>query len=139
MNSTFVNIAGYKFVSLVDPPSLKTQLLPRCRELNLKGTILLSTEGINLFLAGDRESVDDFLVDLRQLEPFADFEVKESLSDHQPFNRMLVRLKKEIISMGVPTIVPEQRTSPKLKATELKQWLDEGKPVTLLDVRNSTS
>ncbi len=136
MNSTFVNIAGYKFVSLVDPPSLKTQLLPRCRELNLKGTILLSTEGINLFLAGDRESVDDFLVDLRQLEPFADFEVKESLSDHQPFNRMLVRLKKEIISMGVPTIVPEQRTSPKLKATELKQWLDEGKPVTLLDVRN---
>ena len=136
MNSTFVNIAGYKFVSLADLPSLKTQLLPRCRELNLKGTILLSTEGINLFLAGDRESVDDFLVDLRQLEPFADFEVKESLSDHQPFNRMLVRLKKEIISMGVPTIVPEQRTSPKLKATELKQWLDEGKPVTLLDVRN---
>ena len=69
MNSTFVNIAGYKFVSLADLPSLKTQLLPRCRELNLKGTILISTEGINLFLAGSRESVDDFLVDLRQLEP----------------------------------------------------------------------
>ena len=136
MNSSFVNIAGYKFVTLNDLPDLKAQLLPRCRELELKGTILLSAEGINLFLAGDRESVDSFLVELRQLEPFANFEVKESLSDHQPFNRMLVRLKKEIISMGVPAIVPEQRTSPKLKATELKQWLDEGKPVTLLDVRN---
>jgi RluA family pseudouridine synthase len=136
MNPTFVNIAGYKFVSLDDLADLKLQLLPRCRQLELKGTILLSNEGINLFLAGSREGVDDFLADLRKLEPFADFEVKESLSDHQPFNRMLVRLKKEIISMGVPAIVPEQRTSPKLKATELKQWLDEGKPVTLLDVRN---
>ena len=136
MTPTFVNIAGYKFVSLDDIVGLKAQLLPRCRQLELKGTILLSSEGINLFLAGSRESVDEFLVDLRKLESFADFEVKESLSDHQPFNRMLVRLKKEIISMGVPAIVPEQRTSPKLKATELKQWLDEGKPVTLLDVRN---
>lgn len=136
MNSTFVNIAGYKFVTLDDLPGLKAQLLPRCRELELKGTILLSTEGINLFLAGGRESVDSFVDELRQLKPFTDFEVKESISDHQPFNRMLVRLKKEIISMGVPAIVPEQRTSPKLKATELKQWLDEGKPVTLLDVRN---
>jgi RluA family pseudouridine synthase len=136
MNPTFVNIAGYKFVSLADLADLKLQLLPRCRQLELKGTILLSNEGINLFLAGSREGVDDFLADLRKLEPFADFEVKESLSDHQPFNRMLVRLKKEIISMGVPAIVPEQRTSPKLKATELKEWLDEGKPVTLLDVRN---
>jgi RluA family pseudouridine synthase len=136
MNPTFVNIAGYKFVSLNDIPNLKSMLLPRCRELELKGTILLSLEGINLFLAGSRESVDEFLAELRQLEPFADFEVKESLSDHQPFNRMLVRLKKEIISMGVDSIVPEQRTSPKLKATELKQWLDQGKPVTLLDVRN---
>lgn len=136
MNSTFVNIAGYKFVTLSDISGLKAQLLPRCRELELKGTILLSEEGINLFLAGCRDSVDAFLVELHQLEPFADFEVKESLSDHQPFNRMLVRLKKEIISMGVPAIVPEVRTSPKLKATELKQWLDEGKPVTLLDVRN---
>jgi len=136
MNSTFVNIAGYKFVTLDDLPSLKALLLPRCRELELKGTILLSNEGINLFLAGGRESIDSFVDALRQLEPFADFEVKESLSDHQPFNRMLVRLKKEIISMGVPAIVPEQRTSPKLKATGLKQWLDEGKPVTLLDVRN---
>ncbi len=136
MNSTFVNIAGYKFVTLVGLPDLKARLLPRCRELELKGTILLSNEGINLFLAGSRRSVDNFLIELRQLEPFRDFEIKESLSDHQPFNRMLVRLKKEIISMGVPTIVPERRTSPKLKATELKQWLDEGKPVTLLDVRN---
>ena len=128
MNSTFVNIAGYKFVTLGDLSDLKAELLPRCRELELKGTILLSTEGINLFLAGDRKGVDTFLNELRQREPFADFEVKESVSDHQPFNRMLVRLKKEIISMGVPAIVPEQRTSPKLKATELKQWLDDGKP-----------
>ncbi len=136
MSATYVNISGYKFVSLNDLPALKAQLLPLCRQLNLKGTILLSTEGINLFLAGQRKDIDGFLADLRTRPAFADFQAKESLSDHQPFNRMLVRLKKEIISMGVPSIVPEVRTSPKLKAAELKQWLDDGKPVTLLDVRN---
>ncbi len=67
----------------------------------------------------------------------ADFHVKESLSDRQPFNRLLVRLKKEVIAFGVPGIRPAKHTSPKLKPARLKQWLDEGRPLTLLDVRNN--
>jgi RluA family pseudouridine synthase len=63
-------------------------------------------------------------------------EVKTSESDSQPFRRMLVRIKKEIISFGVEGIDPATRTSPKLTPRELKQWLDEGRPVTLLDTRN---
>ena len=107
-----------------------------CNELDLRGTILLSLEGINLFLAGSRENVDQFLETLCSEPEFADLPVKESLSDHQPFSRMLVRLKKEIISMGVQAIRPKEKTSPKLSAKELKQWLDDGKDVTLYDVRN---
>ena len=61
---------------------------------------------------------------------------KESPSAEQPFNRMLVKIKKEIIAFGVAGIDPASRPTPKLSARELKQWLDEGRPVTLLDIRN---
>ena len=66
----------------------------------------------------------------------ADLEVKESVSREQPFNRMLVRLKREIIAFGVPGVDPVERPAPKLRPQELKAWLDEGRPVRLLDVRN---
>ena len=132
----FVNIAAYKFVDLDDLAQRKATLLPLCNELDLRGTILLSLEGINLFLAGERKNVDQFLTTLCSEPEFADLPVKESLSDHQPFSRMLVRLKKEIISMGVQAIRPKEKTSPKLTAKQLKQWLDEGKDLTLYDVRN---
>ena len=132
----FVNISVYKFVDLDNLVQRKAELLPLCNQLELRGTILLSLEGINMFLAGTRENIDTFFETLGKQPEFADLQPKESLSDHQPFSRMLVRLKKEIISMGVEAIRPKVRTSPKLTAKELKQWLDEGKDVTLYDVRN---
>jgi predicted sulfurtransferase len=80
--------------------------------------------------------VEKLLAELRRLPGLAELAPKYSETDHQPFTRMLVRLKKEIIAFGVPGIEPAKRTSPKLAAKELKQWLDEGRPVTLLDTRN---
>ena len=136
MPETFVNISAYKFVPIAEPAAVKADLLPLCRKLGLKGTVLVSTEGINMFVAGTRESIDAYLEHLTTYPDFDDLPIKESLSDHQPFSRMLVRIKKEIISMGVESIVPAVRTSPKLTAAQLKQWLDEGKDITLLDVRN---
>jgi RluA family pseudouridine synthase len=131
-----VNIAAYKFVSLGALRPLRTRLLAVCQEWQLKGTILLSPEGINLFVAGPAESVDRLLGELRSLPGLADLEPKFSKTELQPFARMLVRLKKEIIAFGVEGINPAQRTSPKLSARELRKWLDEGRPVTLLDTRN---
>jgi UPF0176 protein len=136
MKPEFINIAAYKFVDLDDLAARKSVMLPLCKFLGLKGTILLSREGINLFLAGTRDAVDTFLQHLHSQPEFADLAVKTSISDHQPFSRMLVRLKKEIISMGVEAIRPLKNTSPKISATTLKQWLDDDKDVTLLDVRN---
>lgn len=132
----FLNIAAYKFVDLDQVEALKADLLPLCKSLELKGTILLSREGINLFLAGLRSNVEKFLSVLRAIPELTDLEVKESISDHQPFSRMLVRLKKEIISMGVQEIQPRRKTSPKISPKQLKAWLDEGREVALLDVRN---
>jgi UPF0176 protein len=131
-----VNIAAYKFATLTDLRSLRARLLALCKSWELKGTILLSVEGINLFVAGKAESIEKLLAELRGLPGLEDLTPKYSETEHQPFTRMLVRLKKEIIAFGVPGIEPAKRTSPKLKAQELKQWLDEGRPVTLLDTRN---
>ena len=130
------NIAAYKFAPLPDLKPLREELLTLCKTRGLRGTILLSTEGINLFVAGDRGGIDALLLRLRELPGLADFPVKLSESDNQPFRRMLVRIKKEIISFGVDGIDPAARPSPKLSPRELKQWLDEGRPVTLLDTRN---
>lgn len=132
----FLNLAAYKFVSLDRLAERRSELLQSCRRAGLKGTVLLSSEGINLFVAGEPEATRVWLKQLREDPLLSDLEVKESLSDDLSFNRMLVRLKREIIAFGIDEICPSQRTSPKLSAETLKQWLDEGRDVTLLDVRN---
>ena len=131
-----VNIAAYRFLPLSDVRPLRARLLRQCKDWELKGTILLSPEGINLFVAGTRENIDHLLAQLRSLPGLETLEVKVSETDHQPFRRMLVRIKKEIIAFGVEGIDPARRTSPKLAPRELKRWLDEGRPITLLDTRN---
>jgi UPF0176 protein len=140
--SQIVNIAAYKFVTFDDTVAQRPRFQGLCTDLGLKGTILLSPEGINLFLAGTRASIDQFLAFLRSDPRFADVEVKESVSEKQPFNRMLVRLKREIITMKHPLIKPELGRAPAVEATTLKRWLDQGhddqgKPVVMLDTRNA--
>jgi UPF0176 protein len=134
--SSFINISAYKFVPLDDLPARRGRLLELTRSAGLKGTILLSPEGINLFVAGTRESVDALLAALRVIPGLEDLTPKESESEEQPFNRMLVKIKREIIAFGVPGVDPARHPTAKLPARTLKQWLDEGRPVTLLDTRN---
>ncbi len=130
------NISTYRFAELTGLKELREELLTFCKSSELKGTILLSTEGINMFVAGDDEPIQILLDKLRKIPGLEDLTPKISMSDTQPFNRMLVRIKKEIISFGFESIRPANYTSPKIAAKELKRWLDEGKPVTLLDTRN---
>jgi UPF0176 protein len=141
-SASFINIAAYKFVTFNDTVERRASFQAICHDLDLKGTILLTPEGINLFLAGTRNNIDNFLGWLRQDTRFADIEVKESLSNEQPFNRMLVKLKKEIITMRHPLIQPELGRAPVVKAADLKRWLDQGhddagKPVVMVDTRNA--
>jgi len=136
-----VNISCYKFIALSDREALRADLAARCLELGLKGTILLAPEGINVFLAGAREAMDAIVAHLRADPRFADLQPKESLSAGPPFHKMRVRLKKEIITMKMPVIRPEQGRAPSVAAATLKLWLDrgcddEGRPVVMLDTRN---
>ncbi len=136
IQTPITNIAAYRFAELTDLKPLRQRLLSLCRGWGLKGTILISTEGINLFVAGGSGEIDLLLAELRSISGLEGLAVKTSESDRQPFSRMLVRIKKEIIAFGVDGINPALRTSPKLPAATLKQWLDEGRRITLLDTRN---
>ena len=136
MSDSIVNIAGYRFVDLPDRDELRTPMINACDSSDLRGTILLAHEGINFFLAGTQHGVDDFLAFLDSDVRFLDIPLKISHTDYQPFNRMNVRLKKEIISIGMDDVQPAVFTGDSIAPKEFKQWLDDGKTVTILDTRN---
>jgi len=140
-----MNITGYRFVELPDRDALKIALREECLRLGLKGLILLAPEGMNYFLAGSKQATDGFRHYLDGPSGaagtllggrFANIPCKESLSSKAPFKRMLVKVKKEIISLGIESIKPQERTGLRLEAEELKRWLDEGKPCLVMDTRN---
>ena len=141
-----VNLAAYRFVTIDAIDLWRAQLSERCEALGLRGTILLAPEGINLFVAGTPEAAGAFVAFLRD-DPlfegkFADLPFKESFSETQPFRRMLVKRKREIITMKKPAIQPELGRAPSVDAPTLKRWLDEGcddegRPVVMLDTRNA--
>ncbi len=107
-----------------------------CDELSLKGTILLAPEGINLFLAGSSTAIDSFLTTLRSDPVLVDFTVKRSYSEAAPFARMKVKIKQEIVPLGVNNLDPNRAPAPRMSSAELKRWLDEGREFILLDTRN---
>ena len=137
-----LNIAAYKFVDLPDTAQLRVRLLESARAWQLRGTILLAPEGINLFLAGPAEPLEDFLTVLREDPRFADLQVKRSWSAQQPFEKMLVKLKNEIIRMNHPAIQPASGRAPAVDALTVRRWLDQGhddngREVVTLDTRNA--
>lgn len=132
-----LNLSAYKFVPLDRLPERRDALREVCGRQRLKGTILLAEEGINLFVAGERAATDALFALLRSWPGLADLTPKESLSETQPFGRMLVKIKREIIAFGVEGIDPARAPAPRLAARTLKQWLDEGRAITLLDTRNN--
>ena len=136
-----LNVSGYRFAHVADPHALRDLLHEAAAGHGLKGTILLAHEGINLALAGAPAGVDAVL-DMVRAQPGLDrLEVKCSRSASQPFRRLRVKVKAEIIRMNHPAIAPQQGRAPAVDATTLRRWLDqghddEGRPVVTLDTRN---
>ena len=139
--NTILNISAYKFVPLPDAEDLRVLLQAHAQALALKGTILLAEEGINLFLAGPADAVRGFVAQLHHDARFADIAPKESWSASQPFRKMLVKVKGEIIRMNHPTIRPANGRAPAVAPATVRRWLeqgvdDNGRPVVTLDTRN---
>ena len=134
MNSLVV-AAIYKFVKLPDCATMRTPLLAQCDALGITGTLLLADEGINGTIVGTRSGIDLILAYLRSDPRLADLEHKESAADVPPFYRMKVKLKKEIVTMGVPGIDPTEQVGHYVKPEDWNALI--GDPdVLLVDTRN---
>jgi len=127
--------ALYRFVRLDDFADLRQPLLKTLERNGLRGTLLLAREGINGTVAGPRAGIDALLNHLERDARFAGIDIKESLSDRQPFMRTKVKLKKEIVTMGQPDIDPLADAG---AYVEPAQWnaLISDPEVTLIDTRN---
>ena len=133
--SKFLTAAFYKFVELPDFKQLKGPLTACCEQQQVKGTILLAEEGINSTIAGVPESVHAVLEYLRRDPRLADLVHKEAFTDEMPFYRMKVRLKREIVTMGVPGVSPTKMAGTYVKPEEWNKLLDDPS-VVFVDVRN---
>jgi UPF0176 protein len=137
MTEEYLNIAGYKFITIPDRNNLREPFKHKCDSLELKGTILLSHEGINIFVAGLESNIITFRNWVIEDERFNDISFKESTSDSQPFNRMNVRLKNEIISVGLPNFDRIDSEDGRIFPNELHQRLSNNEDIVLLDTRNT--
>ena len=134
-DSQYVVCAMYKFVTLDNHEALRGPLFDAMESAGIKGTLLLASEGINGTVAGTREGIDSLLSWLRKDERLADISYKESYESEMPFYRTKVKLKKEIVTMGVEGIDPLKVVGTYVKP---KDWnaLISDPDVLLVDTRN---
>lgn len=131
----FVVAALYRFVDLPDYRELREPLLAFCQQAGIKGSLLLAREGINGTIAGSRQGIDDVLAYLQRDPRLADLEVKESSDDHQPFYRMKVKLKKEIVTIGMQDVDPNRTVGHYVNPEQWDQLLQDPE-VVVIDTRN---
>jgi UPF0176 protein len=126
----------YKFNPFPEYEAQRAPLRALCRETRVKGSILFAAEGVNGTIAGKRSGIDRVIAHIRSLPGFSDLEPRESYSNTPPFKRMKVRLKRELITLGDPTVDPGERVG---TYVEPKLWnaLVDDPEVVLVDTRNS--
>ena len=135
MSHTYLTAALYKFVSLPDYKALQAPILAECERNNIKGTLLLADEGINGTIAGLPQDIRNVLNFLRQDPRFSNLEHKESYANEHPFYRMKVRLKKEIVTLGVQGVSPTKQVGTYVKPEDWNALISDP-DVVLIDTRN---
>ncbi|MEP4891784.1 MAG: rhodanese-related sulfurtransferase [Aliiglaciecola sp.] len=133
--SKFIVCAMYKFVALENYKEMRQPLLDVLENHNIKGTLLLASEGINGTVSGTREAIDSLVAYLNSDPRINPISCKESLDDVQPFYRTKVKLKKEIVTMGVEGIDPQKTVGTYVKPADWNELISDPE-VLLIDTRN---
>ncbi|ATG49835.1 hypothetical protein CEW89_13440 [Celeribacter ethanolicus] len=132
----FTVCALYHFTRFPDPAALRGPLMELCHAEGITGTLLLAREGINGTVAGPTPaSIERLVAHIRSLPGCTDFEYKLSTAEEQPFNRMKVRLKKEIVTMGQPDVDPKARVGHYCTPEEWNELIS-APDVAVIDTRN---
>ena len=127
--------ALYKFVEINDLLSLQDNLYNICEENNIMGTILIADEGINGTISGKHNEIKETISTLMSDSRFSNIEIKYSSTDKQPFHRMKVRLKKEIVTIGLPEINPNKKVGKYVKPEDWNELISDPN-VVVIDTRN---
>lgn len=135
MAQPFLTAAFYRFVTLDDTPALQPLLLAQCEAHQVKGMVLLAPEGINGTISGPVAGVHHVLAWLRSDPRLASLQHKEALGERDPFYRMKVRLKREIVTLGVPDVQPASNAGTYVKPEDWNRLIDDP-DVVVVDVRN---
>ncbi|MBW4707002.1 rhodanese-related sulfurtransferase [Roseobacter sp. YSTF-M11] len=131
----YIIAALYHFTRFDDPEALRPALKALCAETGVQGTLLLAFEGINGTIAGSRSGIDAVIAHLRALPGCADLEWKEATSDHPPFGKMKVRIKREIVTMGQPDVDPRARVGHYIEPQDWNELIS-APDVAVIDTRN---
>jgi UPF0176 protein len=139
MRQTCCNVATYKFIAISQEelPELCSRLKKIGQEHGVKGTIILSTEGINLFLAGSKISIDAFQQQLAAYPYLKDLPYKYSYSSFVPYKKLVVKIKQEIVTFKQKDISPSDSCAPYISPHELRSRLQSDQEIILLDARNT--
>ena len=127
--------ALYKFVEIDDLLSLQSNLYEICEKNNIMGTILIANEGINGTISGKNNEINQTISLLKSDKRFANIEIKYSSTNKQPFHRMKVRLKKEIVTIGLPEINPNKKVGTYVKPEDWNDLISDPN-VIVIDTRN---
>ncbi|TAL65243.1 MAG: rhodanese-related sulfurtransferase [Legionella sp.] len=125
----------YKFIPLPEFEGMREPILEKMREIEILGTILLAYEGVNGSFAGTREQMEQFYNYLHSFTPFADLRFKETFDDNNPFEKAKVKLRKEIVTMGVADVNPDAHDDTHLTPEQWHEFIQDP-DVILLDTRN---
>ena len=132
----YLNVAFYKFIPLENLESWRSLFHSHLTDLGIRGTILLASEGINGFLSGPEHEVKSALMFIQNSPSFGELTIKESYSTFNPFERLLIKIKSEIVTFRVEGISPIVREAPRVSPEQLCQWYDEKEDFLIIDTRN---
>ena len=132
---SYIIVTFYKFATIAELETQKARILAFCRENQLKGTIILAKEGINGTIAGSKKAIADTLSYLRTIPGLADLEYKESISQELPFARLKVKIKSEIVTLGLPEVNPTQQVGTYVAPQDWNQIISDPE-VMVIDTRN---
>ncbi len=132
---TYIVATFYKFVTISDIKAKKAQILAWCAVNNIKGTIILASEGINGTIAGDEKAIASILTLIRSIDGLGDLEHKESTAQKPPFARLKVKIKSEIVTLGLPEVNPNQQVGTYVNPQDWNQIISDPE-VVVIDTRN---
>lgn len=136
LQNRVLNLSFYIFTPLSDLEEWKKKIQAALGSFSIKGTLLLAPEGMNGFLAGERNHVEASLLALKSFAPFSEIEAKASDSDFVPFDKFTIKIRPEIVTFGVNELCPPKALGKRISAEDLAAWYQSGEDFVILDTRN---